>query len=118
MTSHEYAKKLHELAERLESRPEFKLPYYQENYILEHGIDNFSYHSDKTGFLEAVKAVGSGTKKVGDKWDFTFLALDGLLRLTVARSAVCRLVKPAQPAEYECEPLLSQEEESSLGGAA
>jgi hypothetical protein len=117
MTSHEYAKQLRQLAELLESRPEFKLPNYQHNYILENGLEYFAYHGDKSGFLEAVKAVGSGTKQAGDKWDFSFLALNGLLRLTVAREAVCRLVKPAQEAVYDCEPLLSQEEESSLGAA-
>jgi hypothetical protein len=117
MKSHEYAKKLHELADLLESRPDFKLPDYQRNYISQHGIDNFSYHGDKTGFLAAVKAVGSGTKLPGDKDDFSFLACNGLLRLTVYRTAVCRIVKPAQPAEYDCIPLLSQEEENSLGAA-
>ena len=36
------------------------------------------------------------------------------IRAQVDRSLVCRLVKPAIPAKYECDPLLSQEEEASL----
>ena len=32
----------------------------------------------------------------------------------IDRSKVCRLVKPAQEAEYECEPLLTQDEEMLL----
>ena len=32
----------------------------------------------------------------------------------ISRSKVCKLVKPAQPAEYKCEPLLSEDEEAAL----
>ena len=34
------------------------------------------------------------------------------------RDAVCRIVEPAKPAVYECEPLLSVDEENEIGGAA
>jgi len=33
---------------------------------------------------------------------------------SIERSRICRLVRPAQPAEYECEPLLSEDEEEAL----
>lgn len=39
------------------------------------------------------------------------------VRAYVEQEKVCRLVKAAQPAEYECEPLLSEDEEKSLVGA-
>ena len=32
----------------------------------------------------------------------------------VDRSVVCKIVEPAKPAVYECEPLLSDEEEATL----
>lgn len=36
------------------------------------------------------------------------------LTVKIARSKICKLVKEAQPAQYECEPLLSDTEEESL----
>lgn len=36
---------------------------------------------------------------------------------SIYRSAVCTLITPARPAEYDCEPLLSFEEESELESA-
>ena len=36
------------------------------------------------------------------------------LRCVIDRSSVCTLVEPAKPAVYECEPLLSADEEASL----
>lgn len=37
--------------------------------------------------------------------------------IRIPKSLTCKIVKPAQPAEYECEPLLSEEEESTLTSA-
>jgi hypothetical protein len=112
MTSHEYAKKLRIAADFFLSKPEFKLRNSPLLFA--------SYWADKDGFLAAVKALGKGEKKYeGESLKFIVtVAPDLTFDVEVSRSAVCRLVKPAQPAEYECEPLLSQEEESSLGGAA
>lgn len=114
MTSHEYAKKLHELAELLESRPEFKMPSYQKQYTADYGTGAFRYYTDKVGFLAAIRAIGSGRKDIGED-EVNFWDVKGLLRLEVDRNAVCHIVKPAQPAEYECEPLLSTEEETQVG---
>jgi hypothetical protein len=112
MTSHEYAAKLKALAEALESKAEFILPDYQDNYVLHHGLESFSYYDRKDDFLSAVKAVGSGVKRVSNSGDsLEFLALSGMLRLTVYRTSVCRLV---QEAKYECDPLLTPEEEANL----
>lgn len=113
MTSHEYAGKLRQLAARLEEVAAFELPDYHESYIKESGLERFSYHFDKTGFLAAVRALGKGRKVIaGD--DLRFVGADELLHLSIYRSEVCKLVKPAQPAEYDCEPLLSQAEEAQL----
>lgn len=112
MTSHEYAKKLRELAMHLELAESFELPDYQENYHKGYGLVSFRYQDDKTGFLAAVKAVGAGKKQAISN-DFIFSCFDGALRLSVQRNSVCRLVKPA---EYECEPLLSRAEEGLLNG--
>lgn len=40
------------------------------------------------------------------------------LQVKIDRAKVCRLVKAAQPAQYECEPLLSDEEEASLAASS
>jgi hypothetical protein len=110
MTSHEYAQKLKIAAEFFLSKPEFK--------IRNSPILFSSYWSDKEAFLAAVKALGSGEKKYeGESLKFIVTITEGLtFDVEVSRSAVCRLVKPAQPAVYDCEPLLSQEEEATLDG--
>lgn len=33
----------------------------------------------------------------------------------IDRKSICRLVKPAQPAVYDCDPIFSQEEEEEIG---
>lgn len=114
MTSHEYAKKLHDLANNLEHVEPFLLPNQSDSFYRDYGIESFRYYGEKLPFLAAVKAVGTGKKDTSKEREFSFIAFDGLLHIVVNRDAVCRIVKPAQPAEYDCEPLLSQEEEDSL----
>lgn len=110
MTSHDYAKKLRALAERLESAPVFDAPNYQENYVAKYGVEHFGYNDDKQGFLSAVRAMGSGRKVInGDNLDF--FAADEMLRLSIYRTAVCKLIRPA---EYDCPPLLSEDEERQV----
>lgn len=113
-TSRTLALNLRKLADWLDSKPEFPVmdvvagPPYQ------------SYHGNKDAFIAAVRAIGSGTKGKG--------VLDSYLRfeantcpegteysLQVNRESVCTLIKPAQPAVYDCEPLLSQAEEAEIG---
>lgn len=36
---------------------------------------------------------------------------------SIQRSKVCRLVEPAKPAVYECEPILAEAEEAQIGAA-
>jgi len=117
VTSHDYAKQLRILADALEAAPEFTLPSYSDVHYAESGLENLRYYEDKAGFLSAVKALGTGRKVMTDR-SITLVAANGLLHISANRDAVCRIIKPAQPAEYECEPLLSQAEEAQLDGAA
>jgi hypothetical protein len=103
MKSHEYAQKLKETAEYLLSKPEFKVSYT---------TIYFGHYWDKDEFLTAVRALGAGTKKYSDA-DLTFSpASPSPIYLSINRSTVCKLVRQA---EYECELLLSQEEEAEIG---
>ena|ERR1700690_1682135 len=105
MKSHEYAEKLKEVADFLLSRPDFST----------HSSDCkvwFWYFGNKTEFLEAAKAVGAGKKVYGDS-DMQFYPNGAPnFYLQVDRSAVCRKV---QEEKWECEPLLSQDEEALVG---
>ncbi len=107
MNSHEYANKLKQLADFLLNKPEFTTDFDAKFSYL-----RMYYYGRKGEFLAAVKALGSG-KKEWSKDELRYIpdATD-MLRLTVNRTAVCRLVKEA---EYECEPLLSQAEEAAIG---
>ena len=114
MDSHAYADVLAEVAEGLRQRPAFELPNYTREIHL-----RLQYFSDKDRFLRAARAIGSGTKTVNDSaGEYKFTAAFGPLTIVADRTAVCRIVKPAQPAEYECEPLLEQEEEAGIGADA
>jgi hypothetical protein len=110
MTSHEYAKLLQERAEYLLGKPEFNVPKYTG------GIESMWYmwDSDKPDFLAAVVALGSGDKKVTNEY-VEFHPKDAPVYVKINKSAVCKLVKPA---EYDCIPLLSQVEEEQVGNGA
>ena len=108
MTSHQYAKQLHEIAAFLESRPVFEMPTYTSA-----AWDRIQFFSDKEKFIAAGRAIGSFAKSF-DRHDLILmhtLPSGAHIDLVAARNLVCRLVKEA---EYECEPLLTPEEEKSL----
>lgn len=109
-TSHDYAKRLREAADFLESRPSFAVPDFDKRLFA-----HFNY-SDKEPFVAAVRALGTGTKTFDD--DEISFAIDApFAKIIVAarRTVACRLIRPA---EYECDPLLSPDEEKELGGVA
>lgn len=70
---------------------------------------------DKEQFLTAARAIGSVIKtedKILNHYELKSTRVP--LRISCPRDLVCRLVKPAVPAEYSCEPLLSESEEKEL----
>lgn len=109
MTSHEYADHLKQAAEFLLSRPEFKTPSITPYVYLG------SFWSQKDGFLAAVKACGTVVKE----WDATDLKIrtgpNNMITFWIQRSLVCKKV---QEEKWECEPLLSPEEEASIEAPA
>ncbi len=106
MTSHEHALKLRELADFLLSRPAFKAP--SDPMILQ------SFYV-KEDFLQAVKSIGSVTKKYTDG-SFAELQCTSTthpeILLYIPRDKVCRKV---QDVVWECEPMLTAEEDSTVG---
>ena len=109
MKSHEYAEKLKGLAEFLLSRPEFETHEGSAKFW-------FWYFGNKGEFLDAVRALGAGVKSFPNSGDMHFTP-NGLpegvsFYVMVNRSAVCRKV---QEEKWECEPLLSQDEEALVG---
>lgn len=104
MTSREYAEQLRETAEILESRPEFEMPTTR--VVV-------SYYGEKDKFIAAVRALKPGRKSIDEDAQHgyvNFYPTGTCLRLYINRLAVCRKV---QDAKYECEPLLSAEEEGA-----
>lgn len=111
LNSHEYAAKLKQLADFLLSRPVFDTDW---TYVRM----GCPYWSKKESFLGAVKALSPGKKEYTDH-EVTFEPVIGdpriKISLSVARNAVCVLVRPA---EYDCDPLLKPDEEKVLEGSA
>lgn len=105
MNSHEYAKKVKEAADYLLSRPEFETAGDAWLYL-------GSFWGDKEGFLGAVRGIGAGKKDYSGS-DLKYTVTKGArMYFEVNRDSVCTLVTPAV---YECEPLLSPEEEAEVG---
>lgn len=110
-----FATNLRKLADWLDSKPEFHV----ERTVAE--LPRTCFYSEKQGFLEAIRAIGSGVKGEGLFPEYLMFTSnttpEGVkVSVEVNRDAVCKLIKPAQtiPAEYDCEPLLSQAEEAEL----
>ena len=106
MKSHEFANKLEKLAEFLKSRPDFDTERVSVFQWL-----NF-YNKDK--FLAAAKSLGGGRKEVSGS-DFLFHPAHGIsgvdFYIGAPRDRVCRKV---QDEKWECEPLLTPEEEAQI----
>jgi hypothetical protein len=109
MTTHDLAKDLRNLADKLEAADS---ALAGNEFLMLH-----LWFQDKAAFVSVAKAIG-GIKKLTD-WDYELNSECGLLRicLKIPRNAVCRLVEPAKPAVYECEPLLSEAELSEVSDA-
>ena len=106
MKSHEYAEKLKAAAEFLLARENVQIEKDREQPYIP------LFYWNKESFIAAVRAVGPGVKKwTDDELRFTPNGPCGIFTLIVQRHTVCRLVRPA---EYDCEPILSEEEAATL----
>jgi hypothetical protein len=81
----------------------------------------FFYPDSKEEFLTLARILPHPLEKLYGAADdlYAKYTLDGKspsvwLRAEIERSKICTLISPAIPAKYECEPLLSQEEEDAL----
>ena len=105
MTSHEYAKKMQELAEFLLARPEFEAEGRPFVYL---------YYYQKEPFLAAIRAIGAGEKEWTDteiRFKPKGIPEDTAMQIYAPRDKLCKLVRAA---EYDCEPLLSPGEVEAL----
>lgn len=78
----------------------------------------------KEPFLEIAREMPRPLKKsYGDgpysdfDLEYGVLAESGHIRLRLPRTTWCRVVEPAKPAVYDCDPILSADEEAQLEGA-
>jgi hypothetical protein len=107
--ANEVATELRKLADALDKSPDVKLirPFI---FFTHYG------ESEKESFLAVAKALPRPfTKEYKDndvRLEYESRGVNIFVKIN--QSAICRLVTPARPAEYECEPLLSLEEEESL----
>jgi len=105
MTSHELARRMAATADYLLSRPDFDTP------CTDHSLYLGSYWDDKDAFIAAVKALGSGTKEYSGS-DLQYNAATPMRIWTrINRNKVCRKV---QEERWECESILSAEDEVAL----
>ena len=105
------ATELRRLADALEKEPETEISR----------ADIWFWHHTpaKKSFLDLVRLMPRPiTKKyeegVGAKLIITYETPALIIQMRIERSAICEIVEPARPAIYKCEPLLSDEEESTL----
>jgi hypothetical protein len=105
----EVATELRKLADALSVEPdaEIKRP------------DIMVYHwgnESKEAFLTLCRLIPRPLQKkyTDDRMRVEYSSAGLGITLSVPRSAVCRIVEPAKPAVYECEPLLSDQEEATI----
>lgn len=112
--AHEVASELRKLADALDREPEANV---QQAWVY--------FHCDtKEAFLATAKLLPRPLTKEyddeGNRWDRFHLKRSAdfkgpiYIDCSVPRTLACRVIRPAQEAVYECEPLLSQIEEESL----
>lgn len=104
-TSHEWARELQETAAFLFSKPDVEIgPKIPET--------RGWFFNDKEVFLNLVRALKPGKKVMSDSY-VDFWPNGAHIQLTISRSLVCKRLNP----EYECEPLLSEEEDAEMESA-
>ena len=109
----EVAAELRKLADGLDEQPDAPItkPYIYFTHLGD---------GEKSAFIALARSFPRPFEKVYKNDDLRLEYVNRAMDLTarINRDAVCRIVEPAKPAKYECEPLLSAEEENDLGGAA
>ena len=110
MKSHELADSLEKLAKHLREQPDEEIGGVELGNV---------YGSTSDQFKALAMIMPKPLTKRYDNGPISWLWLEGTyeklkLSFHIDRSKVCRLVTPAQPAVYECDPLLSAEEEAAL----
>lgn len=112
-TAREVAQELRRLADALDKEPEMVVPRF----------DVWMFCRDKKSFLDTVSVLPRPLKKWADNngntIDRQYVGYENdavKVEASIYRDYLCKLVAPARtiPAQYECEPLLSLEEEESL----
>jgi hypothetical protein len=105
---------LRKLAHMLETHPEAEIDtaYFSIGFY------------DKASFLAVAQDMPRPFEKVYETGSYPDLRLshggirrDGIILLTIPRDKACTLVEPAKPAVYDCDPILSADEEAQLEGA-
>lgn len=105
-TSHDWARELQHTAEFLLSKTEVEIGHLPKSRAM--------FFSDKEPFLKLVRAFKPG-RKVTNEWYVEFYpAGSEFLELVVNRDLVCRRLNP----QYECEPLLSPQEDAEMETAS
>ena len=108
---------LRTIAENLDKEPESEV-----GYLIVAG-----YHDNKETFLNFARTMERPIKKEWTDFNLELVhnfmasdktAYDYAVRhyVRINRSQVCELVKPAKPAVYRCDLLLSDEEEADIDG--
>jgi hypothetical protein len=102
---------LRKLADALDKEPEAVMPKIYIHFPCSYNGDN-----SKIMFLNVARLMPRPFDKKYEhrniKLEHQGVAAD--ITAWVEQSVVCRIVRPAIEAEYECDPLLSPEEEASL----
>jgi len=115
MKASELVKGLRILADALDKEPEIEVNSYVSVSAAYTGDDI----SEKDNSLSLAKIWPRPAKKFignqGTSYEDYRLVFDNWAFLKIDRSKVCRLVKPATPAVYDCPSILSAEEEAQLG---
>jgi hypothetical protein len=118
-TAHEIAVELRRIADALDKEPTAEVP----QPLMTFHCDNYGdSEKSKNNFLTLARLLPKPLDKKFDNDAYILQhGIDGgtetapvWIRAKVERKAVCTLVKPAQPAVYDCSPLLSPEEEASF----
>ena len=115
MTSHELATDLAKLAEHLKQQPDLEIGTFY--------LTNESYNTTGEQFKAIAKSFPKPLHKrvtsygTGESDIILESPKDGegfTLHFRVPQNKVCKIVEPARPAVYDCEPLLTPEEEAEL----